>query len=151
MRPEAAAPDVVGVPFPVHVAVVVPVVGRPLQDRVLKGHRAEKEVEALDRRVAPVALVGEATVVTGRYGEAHEAEENEEQDRLPPADSEKERVSGGAEGPDDRSQREKDDIDPVLFTLPQGLSRSLQLIRDGPTWLIQTHAFAAPAASQTGC
>ena len=75
---------------------MVAVVGGPLEVRVKKGHRPEEEIEGLNGRVAHVGLVCEAAVVARRHGEAHEPEEDGEERRLPPADSEGDRIGRGA-------------------------------------------------------
>ena len=115
VRPPAAALDVVGVPVAVHVAVMDAMVRAPGQDRVLQRHRAEEEIEGLDRRVALVAAMREEAVVSGRDRDPDRGVENEEQRGLPPLHAERHRIGGGSEDADDRGENEEGDSDPVFF------------------------------------
>ena len=117
VRPQAPALDAVGVPVAVHVSVMVPVIRGPLQGRVLEGHRAEEEVNRLEQRMGDVALVGEAAVVARRDREADQAEEGQEENRLPPDDPARERVGGRPGDSGDRRQGKKEDVEPVLLLL----------------------------------
>ncbi len=88
VRPEKAALDVVRVAVRVDEAVVLAVVARPLEGRVLQGHRPEEEHDRLDRGVALVGAVREIAVVARADGEPDREEERQAKRRLPPLHAE---------------------------------------------------------------
>src|SRR5437870_8634891 len=122
MRPESPALDAVWVPVLVDIAMMVTVVGGPLESGVLESHRPQEEVAGLERGVGHVTLVRETSVIPRGHGKAHQAKQCQEENRLPPADSVDDGIGGRAEDSDDGSQGQKEDVEPVLPGLVHVLS-----------------------------